>query len=350
MRIASVFAALVITAALSLTASAQDEFTVTVLLPDAFQVGGAETTLMWESLQEAVDRHPDFSLNELPPQTLDQLLAAVGCSEPTADCLDIIHEILESDFLIFGELGATERAFLVEMTLWDFEAREAVRRFTKAVEGDVREFRRLIPLLARGIVHGDVGRVEIRVRPPEAAVLFDQRPTPSARPIVIEHLELGTHVIRASLPGYFDYSETIYVGLETEHVDVNLVPTTREIEVRGGRVWTWVALAGGVALTGAGTAFGLLAQDTQSQFDDGARALTLDLAELESLQDEGETQAMLANVFFIAGGAALAAAVVLFFVEESGVVVDSGAGRNPGVSVVPRLAADSYGLTVDVEF
>jgi hypothetical protein len=350
MRITSVFAALLVLVALSLTASAQEEFTVTVLMPSSFQVGEAETTLMWESLQDAVESHRDFELSELPPQTLDDLLFAVGCSSPSPECLDIIHEDLGSDFLIFGELGATGRAFLVEMTLWDFEAREAVRRFTKAVEGDTAEFRTLIPLLARGIVYGDVGRVEIHVRPREATVLFDQRPTGEARPIVLQHLELGTHVIRASMPGYFDYSETIYVGLETERMEITLVPTTREVEVRGGRVWTWVALGTGVALTGAGVAFGLLAQDTQSRFDDGANALTLNLSALESLQDEGETQSTLANVFLIAGGAALAAAVVLFFVEESGVVVDSGAGHRSGVSVVPRLDAQGYGFTLDLEF
>lgn len=350
MRIITVFAVLMSMAFWPIGARAQDEFTVTVLLPDAFQVSGEDTGRLLESISAAVESHPDFRLNEIPPQTLSELLLAVGCTTPDPDCLDVVNEILESDFLIWGELGATERAFLVEMTLWDFQAREAVRRFTKAVESDLDEFRQLIPLFGRGIVWGDVGRVQIFVDPPDAELLFDSRPVGQERPIWVEHIELGTHVIRATADGYFDHSETIFVDIDAETVEIELVPTQREVEVTGGRVWTWVALGSGLALTGAGITFGLLSQSTQDSFDSAAGGLSLDLNEVQDLQDQGELEATLSNVFFIAGGLSLIAGIVLFFLEEEEQPrVDSG-DRGADVSIAPQVGEGGYGLAVDIGF
>lgn len=345
MRIIVTFVFLVSTL-LCFDVEAQEPATVTVLLPSRFQVEAAVADQLLEALNEAVRAHPDYTLSDIPPQTLSELLLAVGCNEPNPECLDLANEILESDYLIWGDIGGTERAYLVELTMWDFATDSAANRLTKAVDGDAEAFTALLPIFARGIVYGPVGQVEITVDPPDAAVEFDSRPAPEDRPIVLQGLELGPHVIRASRDGYFDYQQELVVDIDPVAVLVDMVPTTEEIEVSGGRLWTWIALGSGVALTGAGIALALLEKDTQDQFDTAAGEVQVNLQDLQDLQDQGELEALLANIFLATGGAALVAGVVLFFVEDTGPEMET----ERDISVAPRLSGDGYGLSIDIGF
>ena len=325
-------------------AFAQAGRTVTVLLPEQFQVDESVALDLFEALGEAVSQHPDYALADLPPQTLPDLREAIGCVDDGPECLELLGEILETNLILWGEVGAAGNAHLVELTLWDVDRGAAHYQYSKAVDGDADALSAVMPILARGVVFGPVGEIEIRVDPADARIEFDSQAVPSESPLLLTGLELGPHVIRVSRDGYFEARETVFVDVDLTEVSFELVPTTVEVVEEGGRLWTWVALGTGVALAGAGVAFALASQDSQDAYDAAASQIQVDLDELQSLQDDGESSALLANVFFGAGGAALVAAVVLFFVEGDTETVTRPAGSDAAGA---RFGLTGQGFTVE---
>ena len=100
-----------------------------------------------------------------------------------------------------------------------------------------------------------------------------------------------------------------------------------------------LAVAGAGAL-GAGVYFGNKANDLQSQSDSICPTATCDDPEGLRLNDRAQTQALRANVLFIAGGAAIAAATVMWFVgkpDETTVVAPSISETSVGASLTGRF-------------
>lgn len=299
----------------SSAALVQASESVTVLLPERFRVDESIASELFEHLGSAVSEHPSYTLADLPAQTLPDLAQAIGCTDSRSECLALIGEILETDYLLYGEVGGSSDAFLVELTLWSVADGAESYRFTKAIEGELEAFQQMMPTLARGVVFGPVGQLRVVFSPAEAEFEFDTQPVGGTSPIMMTGVELGPHVILVTHPEYFEHREVVVVDVAASTVTIEMVPFVEEIEQTSGLLWTWLSLGSGVLLTGTGVAFALLSQGNQDDYDRSAQAVRLDMAHLDSLQDEGERNALLANVFLGVGGAALVASVILFFVE-----------------------------------
>jgi hypothetical protein len=329
-------------------ADAQFDLEVTVLVPDTFQVDESVALELYNAITEAIDNHPDYSLADIPPQTMSELQYAVGCPDDQEECLAELGPILETGYLLWGEVGSSGRAFLVELTLWDFVAREEVFHYAKAMEGDLATFQRLLPVLGRGAVYGRVGAIEIELEPSTANIEFDSQPIGGGEIVQLTRLELGPHVVRVTAEGYFDYREEIVVDLDPVSLRVELVPEQVEIGVESGRLWTWVSLGAGIALTGAGVAFGLGEQSTQDQFDQEAARTQVNLGSLDILQADGENQALMANIFIGAGTAAIVTGIILFFVEDD-TVAPLGLESSEDAAAI-HVHPNGVGLALDVDF
>lgn len=319
---------------------------VTVLLPDRFRVSEEIATSLYDAVIEAVESVGTYEIGVLDPQTFADLSLTIGCSDDQGACAEILGEILETDYLIWGDVGGTDTAHLVELTFWSIADSAAVHRYTKAVEGDEDSFVDMLPTMARGVVYGSVGTLRIEVIPPDAEIEFDTHAVPGLPPINLTGLDLGPHVVTATHSEYFDYRETVVVDVDATTIRVEMVPLYEEIEHQSGRLWTWITLGSGVALTGAGVAFGLLAEGSQDDYDQRAAAVRVNQGELASLQDEGERNALLSNVFFAAGGAAIVASVILFFVESEGSLPEDDAAD----ADVVDFGFHGTGFTLDIQF
>ena len=66
-----------------------------------------------------------------------------------------------------------------------------------------------------------------------------------------------------------------------------------------------------------------------------------------SVQDTGERQALLANIFFAAGAASIITGIILIFVEDTGPEVETG---NTDVSLIPRVSRDGAGISFGIGF
>lgn len=80
------------------------------------------------------------------------------------------------------------------------------------------------------------------------------------------------------------------------------------------RTLEWALIGGGAAIAGAGLVFGILALDSQSKLDEAQSPTNpnRDLNQLESLSDETETRALVADVLFGVGAASALTGIVLF--------------------------------------
>lgn len=81
----------------------------------------------------------------------------------------------------------------------------------------------------------------------------------------------------------------------------------------GQAVAGWATLIAGAALVAGGVTFGILANNTHSDFDNATTA-----AEKQDLADTGETQALVSDVLNGVGAAAMIAGVVLIVTADSG--------------------------------
>ncbi len=95
-----------------------------------------------------------------------------------------------------------------------------------------------------------------------------------------------------------------------------LEPTKTEKVFEKGqkRFWTYIVGATGLALVGTGLLFGVMASSRESDLKSD-KNLTRTHQEVQSLVDDAQNYAMLANIFYGAGAAGLISATVLYFIE-----------------------------------
>ncbi|MBN1947232.1 MAG: hypothetical protein JW797_16290 [Bradymonadales bacterium] len=320
---------------------------VVVVLPEVYNVSEDIATDLYGYLVLAVTDHPTLELVDTPPQTYDELAFAVGCMDAdTVECMELIGDVLYANYIIRAELEGTGQAYVVDMAVVDCFTGDKFHRINRPIEGDEDTFSLYLPYLSEGVVWGPVGQINLTYTPRQAQVELDNQPVEGNGSAQLSNLELGPHVLRISDPNYFVYREVILVGSSPTDLEVDLVPMAERVEVRGGRLWTWIALGSGVALAGTGVAFGLLTNSTQDTFDTHASGINVDLAYLEDLQDTGEQRALLTNIFLGAGAALIATGVVLFFVEGSG----DQQPPEASVSLSPSLNNNGYSLQLGIQY
>ncbi|MCA9540372.1 MAG: tetratricopeptide repeat protein [Myxococcales bacterium] len=95
-------------------------------------------------------------------------------------------------------------------------------------------------------------------------------------------------------------------------VATTVTPPPPPPDDKGQRIAGWVTLGTGVALMGVGGAFGLMALGTQSDYDDAAN----DAKKRQDLRDQGEQQALIADVAIGVGAAAAVTGAILLLTAD----------------------------------
>jgi hypothetical protein len=124
------------------------------------------------------------------------------------------------------------------------------------------------------------------------------------------------------------------------------VTTSGDKPARGdtGGTWRVLGFAGmgvGAALIGTGTFFALSSQSTKDDIEAGSNEGRVWDADRQAAYDDGESQATLANVFFVSGAVVLAAGVVLAVYgysqkNDTGKLTPKGAPAVAGGTLGPR--------------
>ena len=297
-------------------ASAQSSSLVTVL---AFtdSTGGDGTTAgqLYNAVRAQIELHREYSLNDVPPQTLDDLLLALGCASLDADCSALVGDIVQSEFLAWGELVANDERLGVRMVLWDLSAADEVRSVSHLLDIDstttLLEFDAVI---GRSLLYGAGEELTVSSTPVGVRVFVNGEER-GVTPLVIPDTRLGIYDVELVADGYRSARSTAVVDLGGGRVQETLellpVERTRAGASAFADLAPWLLVGAGGAMIVTGVVFGAQSKSTQSEFDSVVSAEVLDRGRAEDLQSTGESQSMLSNVFIGAGAALLVGGVVL---------------------------------------
>jgi hypothetical protein len=294
-----------------------------------------------DALHAQVELHPAYTLADVPPQSIDEMLLSAGCASlEDADCRDTLRMGLESPLLAFATVRHGDAGSVwLQATLWDLEAGAVVRQRTTSVRVQGSGGSQLV-VFARSLLYGDVGVLRVDSAPTGAAVLLDGREL-GETPVEAGQLAPGVYDLEVRLRGYEPRVEPVTIDIVPTEVLWPLQPSASEA---GWRVapdtWLWVSGGAGVAGLLLGSVSSAAMASTQRDFDRVSSAAVLDRSRAEDLRSTGETQAMLANIGWAVSAAGIGTAVTLLMLRQ-----DDPAGSEP--TVVPVVSPGATGLLVN---
>ena len=290
-----------------------EELRVTVLefdAPTAADEGRAAA--FFGTLRTQVAYHPTLTLNDVPPQRLDDLLLAIGCYALDEACAAQLADIVGGDILVFGVIhddeGSALEYFDMRSGTTSHRAEVAPGQWPRTPEGE--------SVLARGVLWGPVGVLRVTSDPPGATVYFGDTEL-GETPLEASALPLRRSEVRVELEGYTSARRDVAVDIEPTAenftlavavaADVTAAPSRqreRSNRAPSRTLPVVVATAGGL-LTGAGVATSALFANAQRDFDAETASLEFDAERALRLRDEGERYATLTNVLLPLGATAL---------------------------------------------
>ena len=163
---------------------------------DVDNVDDPMTDALHKSVVEVIDGHPDMRVSEQSGVTLSELTLTVGCNSRDPSCLSSLAPYVDSRRLVFGSVTRRDDLYRVDVGVFDTKEGRMVYRLQNATaRGDADAVRKAIRALVEGMLYGDVGSVEVKVRGGKSArVAFDGELRGPA-PTILRELPLGQHTI-----------------------------------------------------------------------------------------------------------------------------------------------------------
>jgi hypothetical protein len=312
--------------ALLLTGGLAQAQSVTVLSFTGDAMPAASRALFFNQLRAQIEFQGELQLNDVPEQSFDDLMLSMGCVELDADCAMIVNEVLGSDYLAWGTFAAAEAGPGAVLTLHLYNLTEASEERVRVhpIPEGAEVPSPVIALFGRSLLYDDAGTVVVN-SPTPGALVFVEGELAGGAPAEISGRAPGRVLVRVEAPGMAPREEYVSVDLTDSSVSWTLeeasVARVREPRPEGPRSpalrIAGIAMMGaGVAVLGAGIGVGAASAGSQSEFDDLVSQPTFDVAEAQQLQDQGESQALTANVLVASGSAVLVAGAVTFLVDQ----------------------------------
>ncbi len=337
---------------MSATAAAQEREAVTVVLPSNSGAPADLPGLYYSTLRAQVEFHPEYDLNDVPEQSLDDLLLAIGCSVLDAECAELLGEVLGSELLLAGGLWSEGGTTSVRLELIDLSNGATLWARSHAFGDDGTIIRDNAALFARSILYPNEGSLSVATNPPGATVYLNDVES-GTTPAVIEDLPLGLYAVRVDLDGHVTRTETATVDRGAAEVSLRLTadraapsreraePTPRAERSGDGSALRIAGLGtagAGVAILAGGIVAGVSMRSTQNDFDSLVAMPLFDRAEAERLEDRGNSQAGTATALLATGGVLVAAgaAVAIIGFSRNGEEAPASVSVGPG-SVRVRL-------------
>jgi hypothetical protein len=263
-----------------------------------------------------VDRNPAYNLVKDKRESLSDLLFALGCEEPTAECMSALAEALKVERIIYARLIATDELHDLTVNVFDYANKRVVRRWSKRFTPD-REFSIYFAQQMKTFLGGQA--------PPPTPTRLRVSSNVSGALVYVDGKEMGpvpwrsTKIsagkkrveVRAEGYTYFDKQFELLEG-EDRFYNAVLKPLSSvvipknpnevpDFELRGRLVtYGYVVLALGAAAVGTGGVFGYLSQRSEDRFEK-----TQIESKAQKLRDDGVNQATTANILYGLGGVAI---------------------------------------------
>jgi hypothetical protein len=294
-------------------------------------------------LRAQIEFSTEIELNDVPEQSLNDLLMAVGCIELDGDCSDIIRDVLGSDLLAWGEFEELEGGGVrVNMFLWNLAEGRMERERTHDIPEGGEVAVGLAAMFSRSVLSSRRPTLVVESSTPNALVFVDGE-LMGAPPIEMADLSIGRYEVRVEAPGTTSRAELVEVDVDgatlSWALEAAVVARTpreprapREGNGNGLRYASMGAAGVGAVLLVVGVVSGVASNSTQQDFDDEVARPVFDLDRAQSLQDQGESQARNATIFLATGAALVVAGGVGLIVDGARRQSDSSDGDNDEAS------------------
>lgn len=148
------------------------------------------------SLNEQINQQSTMHVVQGGEVTIEELVLTVGCDSQDPSCLASLSDFVDAERMVFGSIQRSEDIYLFSLKMFDFAEQRVVNKISEqTVEGDVGTVKNVIPAIIENFLHGDVGRVEVKVDGgSEPRVYFDGEKMGPA-PTILKNLPLGQHVV-----------------------------------------------------------------------------------------------------------------------------------------------------------
>jgi hypothetical protein len=312
--------------------------------------GGPETrTEIADALLNAATNNPD--LNVLDRRDLDvaEALMLLGCSEINTQCLDDLAATLEVDRVLYA--AVYDQGSWLEVEVRYFDAAADANLLAESYQYSTPTEREELQMRLAAVVSN---QVVLRIQSERESVRVSIDGAPAAvTPVILTELSPGQHSAEATCDGCEPMTRTLtlergrfYTEVMTPADAVVAQPEPPVVDDGGGsgKIVPIVVIVAGGALIATGVAFGFVTQSTQDEFN-----ATPSRTEAEQLADDGETQALLTNVF-LGGGIAVAALGVILLVTSDGDTDQPAPQASRWPEAAPWVGPDGAGVALGWTF
>jgi PEGA domain len=326
MLAAALLACALMTATPGWAAPPDPKVTPLVLMPISGPAASAELTTEVEQALSQLGRPAQRSALKL-----EELMLAVECNKPTIACLQKIGTNIQVDGLILGQ--ARVAAGGVELTLRWFDVKsggDLGKAATLLPPGKSPAREQALKKAARELLgikiapppsSAAVGGLAISSSVEYAEIILDGQAR-GTTPLELRNLKTGSYHVEAKRAGYVTWQGKAEVKADQmTKLEIEMAPSAATADAPGFmqsiRLRTWIVAGVGAACLGAGIAVGAHLNALQSEMDGLAGDTFDEIARMQELKDDGESEAVAANVLLGVGGAALVTAAVLAYLDYS---------------------------------
>ncbi|MFT4703792.1 MAG: hypothetical protein ACI81R_001484 [Bradymonadia bacterium] len=278
---------------------------------------------LYNTVRTQVALHPDFSLSDVPPQALQDLLLAAGCSTLDDACASDLASLLGSRWVLWGFADAAG----VTLHLRDLTGEEP-QRSTRL--DHVPTTAREEVLLARRLLWGDIGVLAVSSSPPGAQVFIDGRLV-GTTPLRLQSQAPGLVTLRLVSPTHAIFERVVEIDINESIVAATLAPMVAAAPPRDRTITAPAAyLTASTALLVAGISTAISVTRTQNRFDDVMGNPSLDRGRAGTLETRGNRRATASNALIPLGSIGTIGSTVWLLLRRDqrghdDVMTDSGA-------------------------
>jgi len=252
-------------------------------------------------LRTRLQAHQVLALRATPALGLEDLQLAVGCVAPSADCLSAVATQLEVEAFVFLDVERAGTELVLTLSVFEVGGElETVTRRLRGRDAEAGALDAVDPMVREAF---DLPAAEV-AEPGDAV-----EPEPVRRPPPVE--------TPPPEPGPDPAAElALPIAL----------------------------IGGGVLVLGAGLIVGLVAQDTQSRYEQSPVTTEAEVDAALALNEQAATEALVSNILVPVGGAIAVAGAVVWIIQAV-----TGGEEEPA-AFVPYVGPTQAGLTVHGRF
>ena len=258
---------------------------------------------------------------------LDDMMMAVGCTTLNETCLQMMGQSIKAPGLIIGKISQRGDTVRLQLRWFDVVKGEeaGTTNILLPVDPMVRKpilrgaVRSLMGIKAAPMpIKATTGGLSITANQPYVEISINGQPR-GALPLELRDLEPGTYTIMARLDGYLGWQGEVLVSADRmTNVNIEMIPSPKGKKAPtffdAVRWPTWLVAGVGVAAIGGGIAFGANMWATQNEIDSIQGDTLEEMRRMESLREDGERDALAANILFGVGtGAMLTAGFMAYW-------------------------------------